>query len=152
MRRGLLRPVHRHVTVITDVQVNTGVNVLPAQPVPIFGLPMVWFTRFVARTLGATSQFLGKPGPEHLETARYGEMEAYFYVRSLGYRIVAKNFRTPHEHGKIDMGRVGRRSALLHRGEDANEGHTRASGDGGRHGEAAAHPFGCEALCAATSE
>jgi putative endonuclease len=30
-------------------------------------------------------------------------MEAYFYLRSLGYRIVAKNFRTPHEHGEIDM-------------------------------------------------
>ena len=25
------------------------------------------------------------------------------YLRSLGYRIVAKNFRTPHEHGEIDM-------------------------------------------------
>jgi Holliday junction resolvase-like predicted endonuclease len=30
-------------------------------------------------------------------------MEAYFYLRSLGYRIVAKNFRTPHEHGEIDL-------------------------------------------------
>jgi putative endonuclease len=64
---------------------------------------MVWFTRLVARSLGAASQYLGKPGPEHLETARCGEMEAYFYLRSLGYRIVAKNFRTPHEHGEIDM-------------------------------------------------
>jgi len=64
---------------------------------------MVWFTRFVARSLGAASQYLGKPSPEHLETARCGEMEAYFYLRSLGYRIVAKNFRTPHERGEVDM-------------------------------------------------
>jgi len=64
---------------------------------------MVWFTRLVARSLGAASQYLGKPSPEHLETARCGEMEAYFYLRSLGYRIVAKNFRTPHEHGEIDL-------------------------------------------------
>ena len=64
---------------------------------------MVWFARFVARSLGAASQFLGKPRRQQFETARCGEMEAYFYLRSLGYRIVAKNFRTPHEHGEIDM-------------------------------------------------
>jgi putative endonuclease len=64
---------------------------------------MVWFTRLVARSLGTASQFLGKPDPEHLETARCGEMEAYFYLRSLGYRIVAKNFRAPHGHGEIDI-------------------------------------------------
>jgi putative endonuclease len=32
-----------------------------------------------------------------------GEMEAYFYLRSLGYRIVAKNFRAAGEHGEIDL-------------------------------------------------
>lgn len=64
---------------------------------------MVWFTRLVARSLGAASQYLGKPAPQHLETARLGEVEAYFYLRSLGYRIVAKNFRALHEHGEIDL-------------------------------------------------
>jgi putative endonuclease len=64
---------------------------------------MVWFTRLVARSLDAASQYLGKPSPAHLDTARCGEMEAYFYLRSLGYRVVARNFRTPHEHGEIDM-------------------------------------------------
>ena len=48
------------------------------------------------------SHFL-RPGTEHLETGRRGEVEAYFYLRSLGYRIVARNFRTAFEHGEIDM-------------------------------------------------
>ncbi|HZD31179.1 MAG TPA: YraN family protein [Candidatus Angelobacter sp.] len=30
-------------------------------------------------------------------------MEAYFYLRSLGYQIVARNFRAPGDHGEIDM-------------------------------------------------
>jgi putative endonuclease len=64
---------------------------------------MVWFTRLLTRSLGAASQYLGKPAPEHLQTARLGEVEAYFYLRSLGYRIVARNFRTPREHGEIDI-------------------------------------------------
>jgi putative endonuclease len=64
---------------------------------------MVWFTRFVARSLGSASRYFGKAEAAHLETARCGEVEAYFYLRSLGYRIVAKNFRTPHNHGEIDM-------------------------------------------------
>jgi putative endonuclease len=64
---------------------------------------MVWLTRLVTRSLGTASQYFGKPTPQHLETARLGEVEAYFYLRSLGYRIVAKNFRTVHEHGEIDL-------------------------------------------------
>jgi len=64
---------------------------------------MAWFTRFVTRSLQAASQRLASSGPEHLVTARWGETEAYFYLRSLGYRIVARNFRTPNEHGEIDM-------------------------------------------------
>ena len=64
---------------------------------------MIWLTRLVAHSLGTASRFFGKSGPEHLETARSGESEAYFYLRSLGYRIVAKNFRTPRDHGEIDL-------------------------------------------------
>jgi putative endonuclease len=30
-------------------------------------------------------------------------MEAYFYLRSLGYRIVAKNYRSARDHGEIDI-------------------------------------------------
>ncbi|MGA9567622.1 MAG: YraN family protein [Candidatus Korobacteraceae bacterium] len=64
---------------------------------------MVWLTRIVARSLGKASRYLGTSTPEHLKTARWGEMEAYFYLRSLGYRIVARNFRTPQSHGEIDI-------------------------------------------------
>lgn len=64
---------------------------------------VIWLTQFVARTLGKASRLLGRAIPDHLATARWGEMEAYFYLRSLGYRIVAKNFRARGEHGEIDL-------------------------------------------------
>lgn len=64
---------------------------------------MLWFTRFVARNLGNASRHFGKQEPAHLRIARHGEMEAYFHLREQGYRIVAKNFRTPHNRGEIDL-------------------------------------------------
>ena len=64
---------------------------------------MLWLTRLVARSLDAASQLLAKKEPEHLTTARRGESEAYFHLRKQGYRIVAKNFRTPHNRGEIDL-------------------------------------------------
>jgi putative endonuclease len=32
-----------------------------------------------------------------------GEEDAYFYLRKLGYSIVARNFRTPRCRGEIDL-------------------------------------------------
>ena len=64
---------------------------------------MLWLTRLVTRSLDAVSHHFGRKEPEHLRTARRGEMEAYFYLRDHGYRIVAKNFRTPHNRGEIDL-------------------------------------------------
>ncbi len=64
---------------------------------------MLWLTRLIARSLDTASLHLGKKDPEHLMTARRGEMEAYFHLRNQGYRIVAKNFRTPHNRGEIDL-------------------------------------------------
>src|SRR5664279_6016034 len=64
---------------------------------------MIWLIRQVARLLGAASEHLHSASPEHLHTARHGEMEAYFYLRSLGYRIVAKNYRSARDHGEIDI-------------------------------------------------
>jgi len=64
---------------------------------------MISITRLVARSLNSVSRYIGKTGPEHLQTARWGEVEAFFYLRSLGYRIVARNFRTRGEHGEIDL-------------------------------------------------
>ena len=64
---------------------------------------MLWLIRRVARFLGAASEHFRRPSPDHLHTARCGEMEAYFYLRSLGYRIVAKNYRSARDHGEIDI-------------------------------------------------
>ena len=64
---------------------------------------MISITRLVTRSLDRVSRYLGKTGPEHLQTARWGEVEAYFYLRSLGYRVVARNFRASGGHGEIDL-------------------------------------------------
>jgi putative endonuclease len=40
---------------------------------------------------------------EHLRTGRSGEEAAYFYLRQLGYVIVARNWRSPHKSGEIDL-------------------------------------------------
>jgi putative endonuclease len=41
--------------------------------------------------------------PEHLRTGRSGEDDAYFYLRKLGYVMVARNFRSPRCNGEIDL-------------------------------------------------
>ena len=41
--------------------------------------------------------------PVHLRTGRRGEEAAYFYLRRLGYVMVARNFRTPNRGGEIDL-------------------------------------------------
>jgi putative endonuclease len=64
---------------------------------------MFRIVRFLARTLGMAAGYFGRREPAHLTTARLGEMEAYFYLRSLGYGIVAKNFRSASDHGEIDL-------------------------------------------------
>jgi len=41
--------------------------------------------------------------PPHLRTGKAGEEEAYFYLRRLGYTVVARNFRTLRCRGEIDL-------------------------------------------------
>ena len=41
--------------------------------------------------------------PEHLVTGRKGEEAAYFYLRKLGYTMVARNYRSPRHRGEIDL-------------------------------------------------
>lgn len=41
--------------------------------------------------------------PKHQQTGRRGEEDAYFYLRTLGYTMVARNFRTPRYAGEIDL-------------------------------------------------
>jgi putative endonuclease len=41
--------------------------------------------------------------PPHQLTGRRGEEDAYFYLRRLGYTMIARNFRSPHRRGEIDL-------------------------------------------------
>ena len=43
-----------------------------------------------------------KIAPHH-RTGRRGEEAAYFHLRSLGYTMVARNFRSPRCRGEIDL-------------------------------------------------
>jgi putative endonuclease len=40
---------------------------------------------------------------EHQQTGQRGEEAAYFYLRQLGYVMVARNFRSPRRRGEIDL-------------------------------------------------
>jgi hypothetical protein len=113
-------------------------------PVPFARFSMICCTRFVARSLGAVSQCLGKAGSEHLDTAGCGEMKAYFYLTK-PRSCVAKNFRTPHEHGETDMIGWDDGVLLLHRGKDAHQV-TLVPPEMAERGEEEAHPVGRAAL------
>jgi len=39
----------------------------------------------------------------HQRTGRRGEEDAYFHLRTLGYVMVARNFRSPRCRGEIDL-------------------------------------------------
>jgi len=41
--------------------------------------------------------------PAHQRTGRRGEEDAYFYLRRLGYVMVARNFRSSRRRGEIDL-------------------------------------------------
>jgi putative endonuclease len=41
--------------------------------------------------------------PAHIRTGRAGEDAAYFYLRKLGYVMVARNYRSPRRRGEIDL-------------------------------------------------
>ena len=41
--------------------------------------------------------------PEHLKTGRRGEEDAYFYLRRRGYILIARNYRSPHHRGELDL-------------------------------------------------
>jgi putative endonuclease len=62
-------------------------------------------TRFALRTLDTAARILPRKssGPEHLETGRRGEEEAYFYLRRHGYVIIARNYRSPRSRSELDL-------------------------------------------------
>ena len=41
--------------------------------------------------------------PRHLRVGMRGEEEAFFYLRKVGYTIVARNYRSPRYRGEIDL-------------------------------------------------
>jgi putative endonuclease len=62
-------------------------------------------TRLTIRTLDSLTSVLPRKaaGPEHLRTGRRGEEEAYFHLRQLGYVMIARNYRSPHSRGELDL-------------------------------------------------
>lgn len=57
--------------------------------------------RFLDRLLEHTAAW--KDIPPHQRRGRWGEEEAYFYLRKLGYIMVARNYRSPRRRGEIDL-------------------------------------------------
>jgi putative endonuclease len=43
------------------------------------------------------------PAPAHQQTGRRGEEDAYFYLRRRGYVMIARNYRSPHHRGELDL-------------------------------------------------
>jgi putative endonuclease len=41
--------------------------------------------------------------PVHQQTGRRGEEDAYFYLRRLGYVMVARGYRSPRRRGEVDL-------------------------------------------------
>jgi len=41
--------------------------------------------------------------PAHQRTGRRGEEAAYFYLRRKGYVIIARNYRSAHHRGELDL-------------------------------------------------
>jgi len=62
-------------------------------------------TQLAVRLLDGAARVALPPSREagHLKTGRSGEEEAYFYLRQLGYVIVARTWRSPHKSGEIDL-------------------------------------------------
>jgi len=62
-------------------------------------------TRFSLRLLDRVAELLLKPPPvaAHQKVGARGEEEAYFYLRRLGYVMVARNWRSPRRRGEIDL-------------------------------------------------
>jgi putative endonuclease len=51
--------------------------------------------------------------PAHQRTGRRGEGDAYFYLRRRNYTIIARNYRSPHNRGELDLVGWDRTSCVL---------------------------------------
>jgi putative endonuclease len=52
---------------------------------------------------GLARRLRGPAEAGHLNTGLHGEMEALFHLRRLGYRIVARRWRSPRALGDVDL-------------------------------------------------
>ncbi|HXP46511.1 MAG TPA: YraN family protein [Terriglobales bacterium] len=62
-------------------------------------------THLAVRALDKAAKLTLRPPeqPPHLVTGRRGEEEAYFYLRRMGYVIVARNYRSRRRPSEIDL-------------------------------------------------
>ncbi len=62
-------------------------------------------TRFALRALDRLARWVLKPPAvaPHQTVGASGEEDAYFYLRRLGYVMVARNWRSPRRRGEIDL-------------------------------------------------
>jgi putative endonuclease len=62
-------------------------------------------THSVVKALDRAALLLGRVPKRaaHLRTGTSGEELAYFHLRTIGYTIVARNFRSPRRKGEIDL-------------------------------------------------
>jgi putative endonuclease len=63
------------------------------------------FTRLSLRVLDWAARLLLRPPsqPASRSTGESGEEQAYFFLRSRGYVMVARNFRSPNHKSEIDL-------------------------------------------------
>ena len=60
--------------------------------------------RLALKSLDSAARVLpARRQAQHLVTGRRGEEEAYFFLRSRGYVMVARNFRSARRRGEIDL-------------------------------------------------
>ena len=61
--------------------------------------------RSIIRALDRTAVLLGRTPARaaHLATGTRGEEDTYFHLRTLGYVIVARNFRSAKRKGEVDL-------------------------------------------------
>jgi len=61
-------------------------------------------TRLALRTIDFLAKLLPSSAtdPRHA-TGRRGEEEAYFYLRKLGYVMIARNYRSPRSRSELDL-------------------------------------------------
>jgi putative endonuclease len=79
------------------------VSVLPRRPrLDVMNGSLV---KTAARALDAVSEKVASEdkSPAHLVTGRVGEEAAYFYLRKLGYVMVARNWRVSQCKGELDL-------------------------------------------------